>query len=54
LAHISRGKIISGRRFLLTGMKSVRKNHLWKRVFAHRDEISGEKSSLEEGFSSQG
>ena len=31
-------------------MKSAGKNHLWKRIFIRRDEISGEKSSLGEDF----
>ena len=33
---------------MLTGMKSVGKNHLWKRFFAYRDEIS---STEEPAFS---
>lgn len=43
-------RIILGREFLLAGMKSVWKNHPWKRIFVGRDEISGEESSLEEIF----
>ena len=35
-------------------MKSVGENHLWKRIFIRRDEISEEKSSLEENFYPQG
>ena len=31
-------------------MKSVGKNHPWKRFFAGRDEIRGGESSLEEDF----
>ena len=43
-------RIILGREFLLAGMKSVGKNHPWKRFFAGRDEIRGKESSLKEGF----
>ena len=35
-------------------MKSMGKNHLWKRIFICRDEISEEESSLEEDFCQQG
>ena len=35
-------------------MKSAGMNHLWKRIFVHRDEISGEESSLGEDFYPQG
>ena len=40
-------------------MKSAEMNHLWKRIFIRKDEISGDeicggKSSLEEDFYSQG
>ena len=35
-------------------MKLTGKNHLWKRIFVGRDEISGEESSLEENFYPQG
>ena len=34
------GRIISGRRFLLAGMKSAEKNHPWEKIFINRDEIS--------------
>ena len=34
------GIIILAREFLSTGMKSVGKNHPWKRIFIRRDEIS--------------
>ena len=43
-------RIISGREFLSAGMKSAGKNHLWKRFFIRRDEISEGKSSLGEDF----
>ena len=45
-----RSSIILGREFLPVGMKSARKNHPWERIFAGRDEISREESSLEENF----
>ena len=45
-----RGGIIPGREFLLIGMKSAGKNHLWERIFVRRDEISEEESSLREIF----
>lgn len=48
------GRIISGRGFLLIGMKSVGENHLWERFFIRRDEISGGESSLGEIFNPQG
>ena len=35
-------------------MKSAGINHLWKRIFIRRDEISGDESSLEEDFYPQG
>ena len=35
-------------------MKSAEMNHLWERIFVGRDEISGDKSSLEENFDPQG
>ena len=35
-------------------MKSARENHLWKRIFVLRDEISGDESSLGEDFGPQG
>ena len=35
-------------------MKSARENHLWKRIFIRKDEISGDESSLEEDFFPQG
>lgn len=31
-------------------MKSAGENHLWKKIFIRRDEICGEKSSLEDIF----
>ena len=37
-----------------TGIKSTGKNHLWKRIFIRRDEISWEESSLKENFYPQG
>ena len=43
-------RIILGRAFLLAGIKSVGKNHPWKRIFVGGDEIRGEESSLEEIF----
>ena len=43
-------RIILGRGFLLAGMKSVWKNHPWKRIFIRGDEMSGEESSLKEDF----
>ena len=48
------GRIISGRGFLSAGMKSARENHLWKRIFVSRDEISVDESSLRENFYPQG
>ena len=35
-------------------MKSMGKNHLWKRIFVGRDEICEGKSSLGEDFFPQG
>ena len=35
-------------------MKSTGKNHLWERIFIHRDEISEDESSLGEDFDPQG
>ena len=35
-------------------MKSAGMNHLWKKIFAGRDEISEEESSLGEDFYPQG
>ena len=35
-------------------MKSAGINHLWKRIYFRRDEISGDESSLEEDFFPQG
>ena len=35
-------------------MKSARMNHLWKRIFIRRDEISEDESSLRENFNPQG
>ena len=49
-----RGRIILEREFLLAEMKSARENHPWERIFAGRDEISGEESSLRENFCQQG
>ena len=40
--------------FLSTGMKSVGKDHPWKRILIHRDEISRDESSSEEIFYPQG
>ena len=45
-----RGRIILEREFLLAEMKSARENHPWERIFAGRDEISEEESSLREIF----
>jgi len=42
------------REFLLAEMKSARENHPWERIFAGRDEISEEESSLREIFYPQG
>ena len=47
-------RIILGRGFLLAGMKSAGKNHLWERIFIRGDEISGEESSQKEDFYWQG
>ena len=49
-----RGRIIPEREFLLIGMKSAGKNHLWERILIRRDEIREEESSLGVNFCSQG
>ena len=49
-----RGRIILEREFLPAGMKSAGKNHPWERIFAGRDEINSEVSSLRENFYQQG
>ena len=44
----------SGKIFpVFSGFCKIYENHLWKRIFTGRDEMSGEESSLGENFNRQ-